>query len=487
MKAAAWTAFAGLLVGQFMAVLDVQIVASSFGPIKAGIGATSDEIGWIQTSYLVSETLGILLTGHWTAVFGLRRTFCTACFAFVATSVIAGLCQTLESLVALRVMQGFVGGVMLPSAFSFGFANLPDDDRPKVSLILAMTSTLAPTIGPTLGGWVSDIIGWRWLFFINVIPGLTAASIVWLNLDNHAGRLAERKPMDLRGFMYLSVALLSAQFVLEEGPKLDWSDSDVITALSALSAYAMVLFIARRGRSSTPVVDISLFKIGNFRSGSVMIAVAGISLFGGSYLMPLFLGTVRGYTPLQIGEALLVSGVVMFVTGLTLTRHLGRFDPRISMLAGFLAAAYGFWLGGEITSQWDYAEFAVLQAWRGAGVMIAVTATQTMTMAAVPSRQVPAATSLFFLSRNLGGAVGIAILSTQLAHQELRAYAELAASAYRGSPFEAIASNNDPLVGLARRQAQVLAFGDCFALVSMACLCAALLSLTMRRSKIERH
>lgn len=474
-----WMCFAGLLTAQFLAVLDVQIVASSLAVIQADVGASADEISWIQTCYLIAETLGIPLVGYLTRLIGLRALLAFTCGSFAAISLAVGLCQDLTSLVVARTLQGFVGGLMLPLAFTYGFTAFAPELKSRISLLLALVAVLAPTIGPTLGGYVSEELGWQWLFYINIVPCAVAVALVWNNSAAGEGRVRPSPALDWPSLLFLSICLMGTQFVLEEGGRQDWLESDLIAGLGLAAIVSFALFLRRSLTSAAPLLDLRPFQRHDFRAGFVMVVVGGVSLFGGSYLLPLFLADVRHYSPMQIGETLLVSGVVMFASGLLLGPRIGKLDLRISIAGGFAAAAYGFWLGHEATAQWDYWEFAALQTWRGFGVIIAITATQTLTMSSVEPNQASSATSLLFLARNLGGAVGVALLSSTLVSATGQAQSDLAAAArpemLRSDSLEAAAAQAAEL----QQTALVLGFGECFAYVAVACAAAALLALTL--------
>lgn len=474
-----WMCFAGLLMAQFVAVLDVQIVSSSLAVIQADVSASADEISWVQTCYLIAETLGIPLVGYLTRLVGLRALLAFACGSFAAISLAVGLCEDLTSLIVARTLQGFVGGLMLPLAFTFGFTAFAPGLKNRISLLLGLVAVLAPTIGPTLGGYVSEELGWQWLFYINMVPCAVAVALVWNNSAAGQGRIRPSPRFDWPSLFSLSICLMSVQFVLEEGDRRDWLESDLIAGLSLAAIVTFALFLRRSLTCSAPLLDLRPFQHHDFRAGFVMIVVGGLSLFGGSYLLPLFLADVRHYSPMQIGETLLVSGAVMLASGLLLGPRIGKLDLRVSIAGGFAAAAYGFWLGHEATAQWDYWELAALQTWRGLGVFMAITATQTLTMRSVDPHQASSATSLLFLARNLGGAVGVALLSSTLAATTGQAESDLAAAArpemLRSDSLEATVAQAAEL----QQTALVLGFGQCFAYVAVACAGAALLALTL--------
>ncbi|WP_246415025.1 DHA2 family efflux MFS transporter permease subunit [Rhizorhapis suberifaciens] len=475
-----WWCFIGLLVAQFIAVLDVQIVTSSLEMIQAGVGASVDEISWVQTSYLIAETLSIPLVGSLTRRLGLRTLFGIACGAFVLFSLAVGTAQSLPMLIVARALQGCAGGVMLPMAFTYGFTAFPEALKPRISLILALFSVSAPAIGPVLGGYISDAAGWRWLFFVNVMPGLLAILAVTRSISATEGRVSPAPPLDWGSLVALSACLASIQFALEEGQRRNWTEDGWICALMVLGAVGLLAFVRRSMVAKDPLIDLRPLLAHAFRTGWLLVTVSGVSIFGGSYLLPLFLANVRGYSPIQVGETLMVSGVSMIIAGLVLMPRLSRVDPRLLMGGGFAMAGYAFWLGQAATAQWDFWEFATMQILRGIGLIVAVTTTQSLTMKGVDAGQVSSATSLLYLARNLGGAFGVALLSSELVVASHQAYADLSAS-YRvvAGPHAAPGDNAVPIAAL-NDAALVLGFNRCFALTALYCWGAAILAFTLR-------
>ena len=480
LRGGTWLCFAGLLAGQFIAVLDVQIVTASLATIQAGVGAARDEISWVQTSYLIAETLTIPLAGYFTRRMGLRALFGFACGGFVLFSLVVGVAQSLPAMIVARALQGCAGGIMLPMAFSYGFTAFPAALKPRVSLILALCSVSAPAIGPVLGGYLSDAAGWRWLFFVNVLPGALAILAVIRSTARAEGRVTPVPRLDWRSLAALSACLASAEFVLEEGQRRDWTADGLICALIVVAAVGLLAFVRSGMVSSAPLVDLRPLLSRGFRTGWLMITVSGVSLFGGSYLLPLFLAEVRGYSPLQIGESLLVSGLTMVVAGLLLVPRLRSVDPRLLIGGGYAMAGYAFWLGQAATQQWDFWELATLQLWRGIGMIIAVTATQNVAMSDIAAPQASSATSLLYLSRNLGGAFGVALLSSGLVSGSRQAYADLSMSFRSGLAPHAAPGAGAAAADALDRVALVLGFNRCFALVALYCWGAAILALTLR-------
>ena len=487
--------FGGMVVGYFMAVLDIQIVAASLTQIQAGIGANADQISWVQTIYLLAEVVIIPLTAYLTRMFGTRPVYVVAAGAFIVTSVLVGLTTSVEAMIIMRAFQGLAAGAMIPSVFATAMTVFPPDKRVTANVIVGLIVTLAPTIGPTLGGHLTDALGWRWLFFINVPAGLLMIFLVGRYADFDKGDPSLGKGVDWWGVGLMTVFLLSMQFVIEEGAKEGWFDEPLILWLTVLASLTGAAFIWRQLTYRQPIVSLQAFRDRNFALGMVMNFVAGASLFGGTFILPLFLGQIRQYSAAEVGTTMLISGLVMFVSAPLAGRLVRAMDARIPMVIGFGLAAYGVGLGSHVTADWGFWEFAGLQAWRGMGVMMAMIAAQQMSVSTLPPSMMKDASALVNLIRNIGGAVGLAVLTTVLSHQTAVHYGDLAAGMSLGDlqaqtlleclrgmmeargGLDAEGAARKALAGLLQREAAVLAFGDAFFVLAAGCAAAAVLAL----------
>ena len=498
-----WTAlmlgFAGMVIGQFMAILDIQIVAASLPQIQAGVGASADEISWIQTAYLIPEVVMIPLSGFLSRLWGTQKVFLISCVGFLITSVLVGLSSSIEMMIFFRAIQGFVGGAMIPTVFAVAFTAFPPEKRVTASVIMGLIVTLAPTVGPTLGGHLTEWLSWRWLFFINIFPGIIVLFLVgrYANFDKGDPSLA--KGFDWLGLGLMAAFLMSLQFVLEEGAKEDWFANDHILLLTVVAAIAGPVFIWRSLKSSNPIVELRAFGNRNFVVGVIMTFIVGAALFGGSFLMPLFLGRVRDYSAAEVGTTMIVSGLSMFAMGPIAGRLVRKVDARILMFIGFVMAAWGMWDARIVTDEWGFWEFAGVQAMRGAGIMLAMIASQQVTMTTLPPHMVKNASGLVNLSRNVGGAFGLAILNTSITENTARHMVELTSSidqthVQMRQMIEAMtlrfANSMDPhgsalkaVYGMLQKQATTMAFGDAFALLAVACAVAAFVTLLSRPAK----
>jgi len=493
--------FGGMIVGQFMAILDIQIVASSLSQIQAGVGASADEISWVQTIYLLAEVVIIPLTAYLTKMWGTRPVYVVAAAGFIVTSVATGLSTSIEMMIITRALQGLAAGAMIPAVFATAMTVFPPERRVTANVVVGLIVTLAPTIGPTLGGHITEWLNWRWLFFINVPPALLVIFLVGRYGDFDKGDPSLAKGIDWFGLATMTVFLLSMQYVIEEGSGDGWFDDDVILGLTVIAVITGVVFIWRQLTYRQPIVSLRPFTDRNFTIGFVMNAVSGMSLFGGTFILPIFLGQIRQFSAAEVGTTMLVSGLVMFLSAPIAGRFVRLLDARIPLVVGFGLAAYGVGLGVRVTADWGFWEFAALQAIRGVGVMIAMIAAQQLSVSTLPPSMMKDASGLVNLIRNVGGAIGLAVLTTILTHQTAVHLSELSAamsvSSLQGQDMMAGLSAMmeargvaDPdgaarkALGMAlHRNASVLAFGDGFYFLAAGCALASVLGLLARPAK----
>lgn len=495
--------FGGMVVGQFMAMLDIQIVASSLVQIQSGIGATADEISWVQTIYLLAEVVVMPLTAYLTKMWGTRSFYVIAVVGFIITSAAVGLSSSVSAMILFRALQGLFAGAMIPPVFATAMTVFPPERRVTANVIVGLIVTLSSTIGPTLGGHLTDLLSWRWLFFINIPVGMLVIFLVGRYADFDKGDPSLSKGIDWWGLGLMTVFLLSMQYVLEEGNSEGWFDDSVILWLAVTAALAGVAFIWRQLVYWQPIVSLAPFRDRNFSIGIVMTFVTGVSLFGGTFLMPIFLGQVRGFSSAEVGNTMLVSGLTMFLSAPIAGRMVRLVDPRIAMIVGFSMAAWGIQEGVRVTDQWGFWEFFTLQVARGLGTMIAMIAAQQMSVASLPVTMMKDASGLINLIRNVAGAIGLAVLTTILSHQGAVHYMEIASAASMDNAASAglmegltqmMGANGaaDPngmaakaMSMMIHRQAAVLSFGDAFAVLALGCWLAVGLAFFVRPVSID--
>jgi DHA2 family multidrug resistance protein len=404
--------FFSMVIGMFMAILDIQIVASSIQQIQAGVSASADEVAWIQTSYLIAEVIGIPLSGLLNRALSMRRLFVFSAAGFTISSVMCALAWDLNSLVFFRCIQGFLGAAMIPTTMAAAFTLFGPNRSMLQQVAIGMVATLAPSIGPTLGGWITEHMSWHWLFLVNVIPGIISATLVWNFTPKQPTQLNLIRNIDIIGLAAMAIFLGSFEYVFEEGPTAGWLEDQDLVLWMFVCSLGGVIFFWRAFRQKNPVVDLSVYKDRNFAVGSMVAVVVGLGLFGSVYLTPLFLGTVRGYNSLQIGQIMSVGGIAMFIGGPLAGALIRRVDPRFVMAFGLSIAAIGLYWNSFMTADASFEELFWPQALRGAGLIMSMVPSNFVALGTLPPMSLPNATGLVTVCRNLGGAVGLAALNT---------------------------------------------------------------------------
>ncbi len=498
---ALWLGFGAMVVGQFMAFLDIQIVASSLQQIQSGVGASADEVSWVQTAYLIPEVVMIPLSAYLSRLWGTQRLYLMSCAGFVVASVATGLSTSIEMMIVTRALQGFIGGAMIPCVFAVAFTAFPGDKRILASTLIGMIVTLAPTLGPALGGWITENLDWRWLFFINVVPGLASLALVSRFGDFDRGDPTLAKGFDWWGLAGMAVFLMSMQYVLEEGAGESWFRSDQIVVLTAIAVTTGIFFFWRMRTYHNPIISLEPFANRNFAVGTLFTFVMGLQMFGSNLLLPLFLGRVGGLSAGEIGKIMGVMGLTMFFIGPLAARIVRVFDPRIVMVFGLLVSSFGIWQAHALTAEWGFNEFAAQQVIRAIGIMLAMVGSQQISMSTLPPHLVKNASGIINLARNVGGAIGLAMLTTvvgvatreQLYAQSARfAAADPQSQGMMAGMIERMEEMGvaDP-EGAARkalgfmleRNAMTVAFGEGFALIAGLTLFAAVLAVLARPSR----
>ncbi len=404
--------FFAMVVGMFMAILDIQIVASSIAQIQAGVSASAEEIAWIQTSYLIAEVIGIPLSGLLNRALSMRRLFVFSCAGFTLSSVLCALAWDLNSLIVFRCLQGFVGAAMIPTTMAAAFTLFGPNRSMLQQVAIGMVATLAPSIGPTLGGWITENLSWHWLFLVNVIPGVIASATVWSLTPRQPTQLSLIRNIDIIGLAAMALFLGAFEYVFEEGPTAGWFEDEHLTMWMFLCSLAAAVFFWRAFRHANPVVDLSIFRDRNFALGSMVATIVGFGLFGSVYLTPLFLGSVRGYNAEQIGHVMSIGGVAMFIGGPIAGILIRRIDPRYVLAAGLSLAAAGLYWNSFLTAQSSFEELFWPQFLRGMGLIMSMVPSNFIALGTLPPHKLPNATGLVTVCRNLGGAVGLAALNT---------------------------------------------------------------------------
>ncbi|WP_240665583.1 DHA2 family efflux MFS transporter permease subunit [Cobetia sp. ICG0124] len=396
----------------FMAILDIQIVASSLNEIQAGLAASPEQVSWIQTSYLIAEIVMIPLSGMLARIFSTRVVLTVSALGFTLASLGCALSTSLEALIVLRAVQGFMGGAMIPLTQAVSFSIFPRRKMGTIQAVIGLVATMAPSIGPTVGGYLTEYFSWHWLFLANLLPGILVASLVWRNLEIDSGDRGLLKRLDTLGLSLMAVFLGSLEYVLEEGPGDDWFASTPILLWAIVCALSCVGFFWRVLSADNPIVDLRVFKNRNFALGALVGFWLGVVLYGLVYLVPLFLGSVRGFSSLQIGEVMFVAGVAMFLMAPLSGKLSDLIDLRLMMFIGLVLTGVGTGMNAHLTSGSGYNEFFWPQVIRGVGQILVLLSVSRLAMGRLAPHELGNGSGLFNVMRNLGGAVGLALIDT---------------------------------------------------------------------------
>jgi MFS transporter, DHA2 family, multidrug resistance protein len=406
-----WTGFLAMCIGMFMAILDVQVVATSLPTIQSALDIDPDQMSWIQTAYLIAEVVAIPLTGFLTRVLSMRWLFVASLMLFVVASAGCAMSNSFPLLVSWRVIQGFSGGTLIPSVFSAVFILFPQKRQSVATTIAGVLAVLAPTVGPIVGGWLTETYSWHWLFLINVVPGLLAAFVATASLPRRALDRAELRNLDPLALAMMATGLVALELALKDAPTSGWSSLHV-AGLLTLSLFSGCVFVWRSLYRTRPLVELRNFQDRNFVIGSTLSFILGMGLFGSVYLMPVFLAFVRGHNALEIGVTMLVTGIAQLLTAPIAVALERRLDPRLLSAAGFALFAVGIAMSAFQTPRSDFDAMVWPQIVRGVAIMFCLLPPTRLALGTLSLDRVPDASGLFNLMRNLGGAIGIALIDT---------------------------------------------------------------------------
>jgi DHA2 family multidrug resistance protein len=407
-------AFVIMVFGMFMSILDIQIVSASLSDIQAGLSASSTEVSWVQTAYLIAEVIAIPLSGFLSRALGTRLLFAISAAGFTFSSLICGFATSSGEMIFWRALQGFLGAGMIPTVFASAYTIFPRSKFHIVAPVIGLVATLAPTIGPTIGGYITDVMSWHWLFFINVVPGILITIGVLALIDFDQPNFPLLAHFDWWGLIFMGGFLGALEYVLEEGPQYEWLQDTSVAICAGISFVSAIAFFWRVLAAQVPIVDLRAFVNRNFAVGCLLQFCIGIGLYGLTYVYPRYLAEIRGYSAMQIGETMFVSGITMFLMAPVVGRLMLKIDLRYIIAFGLVIFALGSYQMTWITRDYDFYELLMPQILRGIGMMCAMVPTNNIALGTLPPERVKNASGLFNLTRNLGGAVGLAIINQML-------------------------------------------------------------------------
>jgi DHA2 family multidrug resistance protein len=498
-----WIGVLASMLGAFMAVLDIQITNASLQDIQASLGATLEEGSWISTAYLVAEIVVIPVTGWLSRVFSLRRYLLVNTLLFIFFSICCAWAWNLNAMIIFRALQGFTGGVLIPSAMTVVLTTLPPSKQSVGLAAFAISAVFAPSIGPTLGGWLTENFSWQYSFYINLFPGALMLAGVWYGIKQDRPQLQLLKQGDWWGITSMAIGLGSLQVVLEEGSRKDWFGSALIVRLSVLSAIFIAVFFFIELTRKQPFINLRLLLRRNFGLASIINVSLGVGLYGSIYILPLYLAQIQKYNALQIGEVLIWAGIPQLFIIPFIPKLMQRIDVRLMVGVGISLFAVSAFMNAGMTYQTGLDQLRWSQLIRAMGQPLIMVPLTTIATAGLNPKEAGSASGLFNMMRNMGGSIGIAALATLLTNREQFHSNRLgdSVSLYnpetqqridqmtqyfisRGADLstaqnQAIAS----ISNIVRREAFVMAFNDCFYFIGIALLLSGFAIIFIKKVK----
>ena len=485
-----WIAVAAGMLGAFMAVLDIQITNSSLRDILGTLSATQEEGSWISTAYLCAEIVVIPMTALFARSFGVRNYMIGTTALFLVFSTLCGAAWNLESMIAFRMMQGFTGGALIPMAMTLVMTRLPSSKRAVGMAIFGLTATLAPAMGPTLGGYLSELYSWPSIFYINWVPGVLLIAGLAYGMDKEKANLKALVNADWLGIGLMAMGLACLTIFLEEGNSKDWFESSFIVAFASLSLVGILGWVAVSFTKPDPFVNLGLYGQRNFLVATVLSAVTGMGLYGSSFLLPLYLGQIAGYTPMQIGEVIAWVGLPQLLVMPFAAALSSKVDNRILCSFGLLLFGGSCLMNAFMDASTGYDQLMLTQVIRAIGQPFVMLTLSNFAMQGLAPKDMPSASSLFNMTRNLGGSIGIALLATALTNREHFHSARLGEAVSSYAPATQgrldaltqgfIANGMDPATAasqalavvdrIVRRESYVMAYNDGFLIIGMVLL-----------------
>jgi DHA2 family multidrug resistance protein len=488
-----WIAVSGALLGAFLAVLNIQVTNSSLPDIEGGIGTGGVNGTWISTAYLIGEIIVIPMTDFLSRVFSLRRYLIANTALFLVLSVACSQAHNLPEMIVLRGLQGFFGGVLIPLAFTIIVAMLPPSKRAMGFAGFAVTATFAPAIGPTIGGWLTDNYGWPMVFYLNLVPGAFMLAALIYALPRSQPQPSLLRQGDWIGIALMAIGLAAFQTVLDDGNVDDWFGSPFIVRLSLVAAVALGAFIVVEFISKNPLIRFRLLARRNFGFGTLGNFLLGFALYASAYLLPQYLSVTQGFDAQQAGEVMAWTGVPQLVVIPFVPLLMRRFDSRFLVGVGLAIFASSCFMNLNLDSDYAAPQLLVPDVTRALGQALVITPLAAIAMVGVKPDEAGAASGLFNMLRNLGGAIGTAAVETFFTKREqyhsfiINSHVSLLQPATRmrlaslqqyfmahGIPDPAGAMHRAVIVvgETIRAQATVMGYADCFGLLGVVLICA---------------
>jgi DHA2 family multidrug resistance protein len=430
-----WIALFGTMLGAFMAVLDIQITNSSLNDISGAIGSSIDEGSWISTAYLCAEIVAIGISGIMASIFSIRRYLLLSATGFLIFSLLCAFCSNLEELILCRALQGLFGGALIPLAFNVILVLLPPVKQPIGLAIFGMTAIFGPSIGPSIGGWLTDNWGWQWIFFINLPPGVALIAIIWSFLDQDEMHLERIADLDYFGIASMAIGLGSLEYVLEEGERKDWFGNPVIFRFAWIAGIFITLFLIRELTAKKPFINLRLFKYRTFALSCVIQTALGVGLYGSVFVTPEYLSIVQKYSASEIGSTLIWVGIPQLFILPFVPKLIKIVDIRFVIAFGAMMFSASCFMNAFLDPDYARPQFVLANIIRSLGQPLFLIPLLSMATSDIPRKEAGSASALFNMMRNLGGSVGIALLSTLITNREHLHSSRIGSTVTTGAPL----------------------------------------------------
>jgi DHA2 family multidrug resistance protein len=489
-----WAVAITVTLATFMEVLDTSIANVALPHIAGSLAASQDESTWVLTSYLVSNAIVLPISAWLANRFGRKRFYMSCVALFTISSALCGLAPSLGMLVFFRILQGLGGGGLAPSEQAILADTFPPAMRGMAFAMYGMAVVCAPAIGPTLGGWITDNFAWNWIFYINLPVGVLSLYLTNRLVEDPPYLKAERAksvsiPVDWTGLGLITLAIGCLQVALDKGQELDWFASPAITAAFSVAIIALVAWVWWEWHAKDPIVDVKLFKRRNFATAMVFTFCLGVVLYGTTVLIPQFLQTLMGYSAVNAGEAISGGGLMMMVMMPIAGILVSRVDPRYMMIAGFgMTALSLFHMSTHLTTGIDFQTAAMLRVYQTMGLAFIFIPSNTLAYVGVPRTKNNQVSGMNAFIRNIGGSIGIAVISTFLTRLAQKHQTYMVVHAHAGNPaFDAMMRGVPEKMGYARvyrtiqQQASNLAYVDIVTVMGVVVVCLIPLVFLMKR------
>lgn len=501
-----WVILVALMLGTVMEVLDISIVNVAVPEMMGNLGATLDQISWVATGYIVANVIVLPLTGFLSLYFGRRNYLGFSIIMFTIASIFCGLSTSLNELIIFRILQGAGGAALLSTAQATLFEIFPRKQLGMIQAIFGIGVMVGPTVGPTLGGWITDHYSWPWVFFINVPIGILAATLVFTFMKDSKYSRHRNAHVDGVGILLLAVGVGSLQTLLEKGNREDWFQSNLIAWLALFAVAGLVAFVIWELRNPNPAVQLHILKHRDFTAGTLYGIMLGFGLYGGTFILPVYLQELRHFTANQTGWILFPGGmttaIILPITG----KLVSRVSPRIMVAIGSVGFVASMWILHYITLDTSSTQLFWPLALRGAAMGFLFMPLTLVALGSLKGKDIGAGTGLFNLARQLGGSAGIAFLSTFVDHRATVHRASLVenVSVYNPLALERLHAIQQGLMAkgysavvakqqalsivdrIVNGQARLMSFEDTFMVIGASFLCAMPLILLFKKGQLAQ-